>query len=226
MSTINYTYQSDLILGFKAIPHKAYSRKVYYIHQNLDMIRQLDDQLRVEMLVDYIQALYELGEYGKCSDVIDDVILDVMDSNYHSSENDAFVELLKLKCNALYLTGKFSEAQHVASEILKIDPKMSSILKCYRKSMWRQYKSSTDGLRALIIMLMLFGLGITCFDLLIVQNFLPDKAMSVNILKYVFFYGAGIMLIIIELTIRYMSYKKSKSFIKHCLAKKSSHSRG
>lgn len=221
MSTINFTYHSDVVLGFKEIPESAYSRQVYFIEQNETIIQEMDDVLRIDLFDKYSKALMELGQFKKCLNNLDALIFDVVDTNHRRQEEDLFYNLLIRKAKALFSVGEFENAEHVAKELVKIDPNSSDALKILRESKCIILKNKTAGLRALIVMLLLFGLGITCFDLLVIQNFFPEHTSPILLVRNGLIGGALLCLLGIEVAARMWSKYDSSVFQNACLDKKS-----
>lgn len=199
MSTVNFTYHSDVVLEFKEIPEKDYSRQIYFIEKNHNTIREMEDLFRIDLFDKYSKALLETCHFRKCVNALEPLIFDVLDSNYKSGEEDLFYKLLLRKSEALYQLGEFENSEHVAKELVKIDPSNSASIKILRNAKCRIIKEKTAGLRALVVMFFLFGLGITCFDLLIIQNFFPEHASPIILVRNTLMLIAGISLIGIEL---------------------------
>ncbi len=224
MSTIKFTYQSDIVLGFREIPKNNFSRQIYFIEQNQDNIQNMDTYFKTDLLEHYNNALFELGHFRKCLKDIDSLILDVIDYNFYRKEEDVFQKLLLRKSRALYNIGSFNEAEHVIKELLKINPNSESSIKIFQNIISKTFKSKTTGIRALCIMMLLFGIGLTCFDLLVVQNFFPEQAQSLLAIRNFMMLGSGTCIIGIEISAYLIAKTTSKQFQLEFKDKKSKNS--
>ncbi len=221
MSTTKSTYQSDIVLGFKEIPKKDYSRQIYFIEQNQDEVERMDTFFRIDLMEKYSIALFEIGHYGKCLKVLDPLIFDVVDIDFRRKEEDVFYNLLIRKTSCLYNTKDFDGAEHVAYEMIKIKPDSKQACSILRSTKAKIIKRNTAGLRALVVMFLLFGLGITCFDLLIAQSFLEDYTPPIKAVRNTFMILSMGSLVAIELAAILVSKYKTRQFQDFCLAKKS-----
>lgn len=220
MSAINSTYHADVVLGFKQIPEKNYSRQIYFIEKNREIVENMDTDFRIDLLDKYNIALYEIGHYHKCLSHLETLIFDVINENYQSGSNDLFCVLLKRKAYSLYNIGEFEKAQHVSSELIKIDPTSIETNLIMTNACYRLVKQKTKGLRAVAVMMLIFGISITCFDLLIIQNFYPEQAVKMGWLRIFTIGGAALIIVALEMFAFFKGRQQTNQIQKASLLKK------
>lgn len=198
MSTINTTYHSDVVLGFKQIPEKNFSRQIYFIEKHRDLVENMDSYFRIDLLNQYNNALFEIGHFRKCLDQIEALIYDVINENFNHEGEDLFCILLKRKASALYHIGEFEQSVFISSELIKINPDFQDTCQLITSSAYRLTKEKTKSLRALAVMMLIFGITVTCFDLLVIQNFYPEQIVKIGWLRISTIGGAAVLIFGIE----------------------------
>ncbi len=220
MSAINSTYHADVVLGFKEIPEKNYSRQIYFIEKNRDIVENMESEFRLELLDSYNHALFEIGHYRKCLEQIDPLIEDVINENFEREEEDLFCSLLRRKAFALFNIGEYEKSKYISSELLKIAPSTAESGLIMTNSGYRLVKERTRSVRAFAVMMLIFGLTVTCFDLLVVQNFYPDQVVQMGWLRGMTIGGAAAMIVGLELFAFLKGRSEANQVIKEALEKK------
>ena len=221
MSTIKSTYDSDIFLGFKAIPKKNFSRKIFYVEKHSETIYNMDDISRINLLDQYSNALFELGHYEKCLGHLETLILDVVNSDLDSKNNEIFCQLLLRKSCSQFNIDKLEDAEHVIKELIKIMPESIRSVKVLRTIHYKATTKSMGNFRAVLILFLFLGIGMTCMDLLIIQNFYPESAFITSITRNTIILFAGIGLIAAEFYAFYSSKWYASKFHRSSKDKKS-----
>ncbi|GLR19778.1 hypothetical protein [Portibacter lacus] len=220
MSAINSTYYADVVLGFKQIPEKNYSRQIYFIEKNREIVENMESDFRIDLLDKYNIALYEIGHFKKCLDHLDLLIFDVINENFQQGSDDLFCVLLKRKAFALFNIGEFEKAQHVSSELLKIDPTSLESNLILTNAGYKLIKQKTKGIRAVAVMMLIFGICFTCFDLLVIHSFYPEQIVKVGNIQ-LFTIGSAISIILcLEVFAFFKGRQKTIQIQKESLHKK------
>jgi hypothetical protein len=220
MSVINSTYHADVVLGFKQIPEKNFSRQIYFIEKHRDIVENMDSFFRIDLLDKYNRALFEIGHFRKCLQNIEGLIYDVINENFESKEEDLFCTLLQRKASALYHVGEFEKATYISSELMKIKPDLADTNKLITHSTYRLIKEKSKSLRAVAVMMLIFGITFTCFDLLIIQNFYPEQVVKVGWLRSITIGGAVFLIVGIEAFAFLKGRLNANKLQKACLIKK------
>lgn len=220
MSAINSTYHADVVLGFKEIPEKNYSRQIYFIEKNRDIVENMDSDFRIDLLEKYNNALYEIGHFRKCLEHIEPLIFDVMNENFVRKEEDLFCTLLKRKAYALFNIGEFEKAKYISSELMKIQPMSLETNAIMTNSGYRIVKQKTKSVRAFAVMMIIFGVTITCFDLLVIQNFYPEQVVRMGWLRGLTIGSATLLILGIEVYAFLKGKKEANDLMKASMSKK------
>lgn len=220
MSAINSTYHADVVLGFKQIPKKNFSRQIYFIEKNRDIVENMDADFRIDLLDRYNNALFEIGHFKKCLDHIEPLIVDVMNENYQKNEEDLFCQLLNRKASALYHLGEYEKSQYISSELIKINPGSVENAAIMSNSIYRLIKEKTKSIRAFAVMMLIFGITVTCFDLLVIQNFYPEQVVKIGWLRVLTIGGAAFLVFGIEAYAYFSGKNSTNSLQKEVFTKK------
>ena len=199
-------------LEYQDIDAKAYQSKIRFFEQNKNAIKQLPYEVRLEMSLEYVVALFEVGEYYQYLKHVDNLLNRVIDESLFSIDgDDIYQELLYRKGASLYNIVDYHAADHVLSELCRIDNNNDIYRKTYIKNKIDSYRYKGQKIRAVIIsMLLLVGI-IIGVELLIVRPFFTEFTSVVEISRIVLFSIALSGIIIQELRIRIiakLSYKK------------------
>ena len=221
MTILKSTDLKNIYLGFREISSRDFSKQIYYVEKHLDTIGHMIDPHRIEIMDKYVKALFEVGHYQKCLSKIDPLLTDLFESDHHPEEKVILCELLIRKACSQYNLSNFKEAEHIIKELIKIKPELSRPVQILHSIKLRTIRKKLLGLRSLSIMLLFFGLCITCIDLLVVQNFYPEQASSVMIFRNFILGISGASLLGLELGAFLKSKNLSKAFHAAALDKKS-----
>ncbi len=221
MATLKSTDHSDIYIGFLEIPKRDFSRQIYYVEKHIDSIFHMDDFPRIEVLNKYIKALFEIGHYQKCLSHIDPLITDLFEADFHPEEKDILCDLLVRKACSQYNLNNFHDAEHIIKESVKINPEQNRAIQILHSIKLRRIRQKLSGIRSLSIMILFFGLCITCIDLLVIQNFYPEKALSVMYLRNTILSISGTTLLSLEIGAYMKSKMDAKAFHQSVLDKKS-----
>ncbi|MEZ4988239.1 MAG: hypothetical protein R2795_24965 [Saprospiraceae bacterium] len=99
--------------SFLAIPDKDYYGLIHFFEEKEDAIDQLEDHERHHIVIDYVQALFEIGAYQQFLGIVDEAILIVLDTSsvYDEIKGMAiFHQLLFRKAAAWLQTGHYRKS--------------------------------------------------------------------------------------------------------------------
>lgn len=100
----------------------AYREKVYYYDEHMREIQNLHFEDRIEIDLDYVLCLFEIGKYEKFLTKVDTMIELVISENIYSYDNtNIYNELLFRKSASLYQLGKYKEGMNILRQLMKID---------------------------------------------------------------------------------------------------------
>jgi len=124
----------ELVSAFFEIEEKHCTSIVSYYEAHLREISLLEPYTQYQMLDLYAESIYELEDYGRYLEVVDEIIeTSIIENWQYLRGRDVYISSLKCKAYALYRTDRFKESAVICSEIYKIkeDAKVSKLLyKC------------------------------------------------------------------------------------------------
>jgi hypothetical protein len=100
-----------------------YHGKISFYENHPDSIQSLSPEEKIELDIDYIICLFEVGKYHKFLECVDGVIENVIIENIYLYEGeDIFQKLIFVKSACLFNIKKYGASKQVLSELLKINP--------------------------------------------------------------------------------------------------------
>lgn len=208
---------SELIyLEYQDIDAKAFQSKIRYFEHNKKAIAQLPYRMRLEMSLEYVVSLFEVGEYYAYLKHVDTLLAKVIDENLYSIDgDDIYQELLYRKGAALYNVVDYHQANHVLKELCKIDPNSDLYKQTFLKNKIDSLRYKGQKIRAIIIGMFLMTGLIIGIELLVVRPFFESLVFKVEWLRNILFGTAVVSIIIQELRIRLIALSQYKHLINH-----------
>lgn len=172
MSFFKPTYHSKLFRDFKGIEPNDYREIIRFFEDKENEIRRLDFEEYFELLVAYVDSLFEIGAYGKHLLMVDLVIEQAIDHNLRRpGEADLFQRMLFKKAASLYNTLELDKADYILRELVRIDPNDRLSVLFLKKCLRRQRPKLISNTRATAIFLFLLCAFVICLEVLIVRPF-------------------------------------------------------
>jgi len=114
---------SRLYQSFEMIDRSSFQTVVRFFEENSDEIQSLDFDEYFDILVAYVQALFDIGAYTKHVSMADVVIEASIINNVHVYKGiNLYEKTLFQKSASLYNLQRYDESIHILSELLKINP--------------------------------------------------------------------------------------------------------
>ena len=179
------------ILRLQSDAHQAVRR---YFEKHEAAIRQLDQDEFFDIMVIYLDALFECGEYELFLERVDEGIAMAVDRHdFSPREEDLFHYFLYRKAAASFHMGKEDQCVHVLTELLKLDPSHELaprfLIKCgirSRRTIRQSFRAWSIGLfLSTVVVLVLETLWIRPFagawvrDVMLIRNLLFLAGWSV-----------------------------------------------
>ena len=191
------TYHSRIYRDFREIPEKDYHGKIRYFEKKEDEIRQLGFDEFLELTTAYTDALFQSGGYRKHALMAEVVLeLTIRHNIFRYKGEDLFRTTLFQKAASHYNLFESETAEHLFSELLKLDPSDRDAAHFFRKCRQRRYPRLQNGFRAVSIFLFLMAAGLVALEILVVQPFYglyaPLLEYSRNTLFFIGCTGMGL----------------------------------
>lgn len=172
MSLFQSTYHSRLYRDFMSMDPKAYRDQVRFYEKHEEKIRRLDEEEAFEMLVTYVNALFEIGAYRKHLLLIDHVIEGTIHHNISEyNGDDLFHASLFKKAASLHNTHQFKKADIILRQLVRMDPYNAIPIRFLKKCIRRCRPGLLNTFRATGVFMFLLAALIIALEVLFVRPF-------------------------------------------------------
>lgn len=184
MSYFQSTYHSRVYKDFKEIESNAHRQIIRFFEKHERMISRLDFEEYFELLVAYVDALFEIGSYQKHLTLVDEVIENSINSNIHIHKGeDIFYLMLFKKAASHFNLHQYEKAEHILRELIKMNPEDKDILSFLKRCLRRRGSNLLSVGRATSIFLFLLTACIICVEVLFVRPFYEMHASKIEAVR-------------------------------------------
>lgn len=221
MSYYQSTYQSKVYRDFKEIDTVAYRKIIRFFEKREEAIGRLEFTEYFELLVCYVDALYEVGAHQKHLRMIDTVIEHSIAHNIHFYKGlDIYSTMLLKKAVSHYHLLQHKEAEYILKELIKMDPEDNEVVSFLKKCLRRKSSKLVSVARASSIFIFLLTAFLISMEVLLIRPFykmyaplIENSRITLFIIGLVILVGADLLhRIFVEQTVREFvkNTKKSK----------------
>lgn len=181
-------YRSKIYRDFKEIDSCEYRTIIRFFEENQEHIRNLELEEYFELMVTYLDSLFEIGAYERFLRLVNGTIETSIIHNIHFFRGeDVYRKLLFRKAAAHHNLQQNEKAQHVIKELIKMDPYDEESIKFLKRSLWVKKPAFISKTRGLSIMLFFAAAAVICLELLLVRPFFSEYTTKVEIARVVLF---------------------------------------
>ena len=167
ISSTNKLYQD-----FIGIEEGAHRMLVRFYEAKAEEIARLDFDTYFEILVDYTNALFEIGAYTKHIEQVEKILQLSIEHNIHFYKGeDIFCKSLFQKAAAHYNMLEFDRAEYVLKELIKITPTNELAIRFLKKCLYQSRPAYIKYARAISIACFLGAALVTAIDLIFIHPF-------------------------------------------------------
>jgi len=196
--------KTSFYLDYYRIGTQSYRDKVRYYEANKDQLQFLDFNQQIEIKIDYILCLFEIGRYEYFLDKVDHIIeLVVIENVFHYNGYDIYNELLFRKSACLYNTNKFNAAERILKALIKIDSDHINARNLYTICRRKHTSPQNQNVKAIAMVALLSGISIAFMELFIVKPFYAEYVKMFSTFKVWLFATALLILFGSELYFKY-----------------------
>jgi len=207
---------SDVVYQeYLCIEPRAHQERIRFFEGNKPIIAKLEYDQRLEMSLEYTVSLFEVGEYYRFLKNVDQLLTVCIKNNIYSVDgDDIYQELLFKKACAYHNVLDYYGADHVFSELIRIDKTNKTYQMAYLRNKVNQLRYLGQNVRTFTIALLLATGLVIGIELLIVRPFLQAYVGPVEWLRIGMFLLALGTMALQEGMIRYKAYKGLTSLTK------------
>jgi tetratricopeptide (TPR) repeat protein len=201
-------------VGYFRIGETAYREKVRFVEENSAELRWLPFEERIEIEIDYVLCLFEMGRYERYLQKVDVLLETVISENIFTVKGmDVFQELLFRKAACLYQIKKREECRCILQQLLRMSPNQSLYLGLYILCDRHRNSDVSQTIRAGAMAALLLVVAITAVQILLIAPFFdPYLAFFVQLRNVLFAVGLGTLLGL-EMAFQRRIYKETGLFV-------------
>ena len=214
-------YRSKIYRDFKEIDSCEYRTIIRFFEDNLEDIRNLELEEYFELMVTYLDSLFEIGAYERYLRLANGAIETSIIHNIHFFRGeDVYRKLLFRKAAAHHNLHQNEKAQHVIRELIKMDPYDEESIQFLKKSLWVEKPRFISNSRGWSILLFILAAVVICLELLLVRPFFPEYTAMVEMSRMVLF-GLGLVTMFMGDVYHQVSLSlRTKKFVKNMQTRK------
>ena len=219
MST--YAKNAKLYRDFTEIDLGAPHTLVRFYEANETGIAALSFENYFEILVNYSNALFEIGAYAKHIKEVDKIIYLSIEQNIRFfGGEDVYFKSLFQKAASLFNLHEIERAEHILRELIKMDPYNQLSIRFLKKCLFRYRPRFVKRGRAFSIVLFLTATLVTAIEVMFIYPFLSEWGSFFEYLRWGIF-GLGLVLLGGNFLLHYFRVNKAvNSFALHARAGK------
>lgn len=181
MSYYQSTYHSKVYRDFKEIDAVAYRQIIRFFEKRESAIGKLEFSEYFELLVAYVDALFEVGAYQKHILMVDSVIENSIAQNIHFYKGrDIFSNMLFKKAAAHYNLLQYKESEYILRELIRMDPYDKEVIIFLKKCLRRKTSKLVSVARASSIFLFLLTAFLISMEVLLIRPFFRMHASLIE----------------------------------------------
>jgi tetratricopeptide (TPR) repeat protein len=163
---------NQIYLQYFRLGETSYRDKVRFYEENPQAISMLHFDNKIEVDMDYICCLFEVGRYERFLSRVDPILETIIMENIYTFRNEnIFNELLMKKAACLYQLNNIDKAQTILKQLLKIDPQHSVAIRLYSICKRKQPNDIVTTIKAFAMASILLIIGITIAKILMIEPF-------------------------------------------------------
>lgn len=189
--------------------NNAFRDKVRYYESNKAQIHYLTYEERIDVDLDYIICLFEIGKYHKFLSKVDALIeVVIIDNIFVYNGLNIYNDLLFKKAACLYNTGQYIKSEKVLKSIVKLDADNTTARALFGKCKRKQGRDWYEGTKAIAVVMLISAVVIALAELLIIKPWYSEFLYSFSMLKFTSFIVGIVALIGNEAYLRHVIGKE------------------
>jgi len=221
MSYVPSTYHSKVYRDFKEIESNDHRQVIRYYEQFEDQIHHLDFEEYYEIVLAYVDALFEIGAYQRHLLMVDVVIEHTILNNIQFRKGeDLYRSLLFKKAASLHNTLEYEKADYILRELIKIDPYDRDAILFLKRCLRKKHNAVTHHSRATSIFLIMIAALVIALEVLFIRPFYQIYAQTVEYSRITIFMMGLFALVGGELYQRICVSREVNQFVQEIKAQK------
>lgn len=203
----------NIYLNYFRLEASAYRDKVRFYEENPAAISLLYFDERIEIDIDYLLCLFEVGRYERFLSKIDYVLESIIVENIFEFKNqNIFNELLFRKAACLFQLKKYQKAEDILKQLIRMENTNPLYIGLYSICKRKQPNDSSLTIKAMANASFLLVLGITVARIFLIEPFFDQWLEPFLMLRNVLFIFGLTCVIGLEIGFQYKIYKETGIF--------------
>jgi tetratricopeptide (TPR) repeat protein len=204
---------SNIYLNYFRLEASAYRDKVKFYEENPSAISLLYFDERIEIDIDYLLCLFEVGRYERFLSKIDQVLESIIVENIFEFKNqNIFNELLFRKAACLFQLKKYQKAEDILKQLIRMENTNPLYIGLYSICKRKQPNDASLTIKAMANASFLLVLGITVARIFLIEPFFDQWLEPFLMLRNVLFIFGLTCVIGLEIGFQYKIYKETGIF--------------
>ncbi len=219
--TDSRTYQSKLYLEFLEIAPNEYRGTVTFVEEHLEGLKRIPFNEYFEILLAYLNALFEIGHYRDYLRRVDLAIeASILKNIKEYNGCNVYEQLLFRKAASNYNIMEYKKAEYIIEELIKINPLNKGYSAFLKRALHKNVPDYVMTLRAAGMFAFMLSAFVISIELLVIRNFFEVYATKVEFGRNIIFVMGWVFLLGGELFFRYGVHKKVEKFVAQVKMKK------
>ena len=203
----------NIYLNYFRLDASAYRDKVRFYEENPKAISSLYFDERIEIDIDYLLCLFEVGRYERFLSKVDIVLESIIVENIFEFKNqNIFNELLFRKAACLFQLKKFLKAEEILKQLIRMESNNPLYIGLFSICKRKQPNDISLTVKAMANASFLLVLSITVARILLIEPFFDDWLEPFLILRGFLFIFGVVCLFGLELSFQNKIYKETGVF--------------
>lgn len=189
------TYHREVLGEYQRIAEHNNAQKISFYKNNEQRISNIPINERIDIVLDFHEALFSNGEYQEYLDRVDAIVEALFDSDvFPSFDKKSLYTLLFNKAKCLYNLHHIEESEHTLQMLVKMDAGKSDICKLLLERIFRKKRElSKFKSRGIVIALILGSAILSIWSVFVIDPFYPEQLTGYRIaVVSLFILGCGI----------------------------------
>ncbi len=205
--------QISLYKEYFRLGQNAYREKVRFVEDIQQDLRFIPFDERIEIELDYLLCLFELGRYGRFVQMSDPVIETIIRENIYSFQGqDIYQELLFRKAACLFQLRKLHDSRAILQQLVKMSSGNPLYLGLYLLCQRQLSGELQQFMKAVAVAALLLVVSITVIQLLLIEPLMEPYLQPFTAVRTALLAGALSILAWLELSIHTRIYRETGFF--------------
>jgi len=196
---------NDFYFKYHRMGNNAFRDKVRFYESNRALVHYLNYEERIDIDLDYLLCLFEIGKYHKFLSKVDPLIeIVIVDNIFTYNGLNIYNDLLFKKAACMYNTGQYIKSEKVLKALVKLDAENGHARALFGKCKRKQGRDWYEGTKAIAVVMLISAVVIAFAELLIIKPWFSEFSSSFSMLKFTSFILGIVALVGNELYLRFV----------------------